>query len=110
MKYIISENRITDLVEQMVREVYPGFNSENAGVATYSNGDDTYLEYYNKDRRKWSNGRPEIYARYYVWKNELVLSQDLFLTLESFFGEERMAFVIDWFNKEFDKDAEYIDF
>lgn len=104
MKYIISENRLMDFVEMMIRQVYPHFNSDGAGIATYSNGDDTYLAYYNKDKTKYKAGKPEIYARYYVWTNELVLSQDLFYILDDYFGEG-MTMVLDWFNKEFDQEA-----
>ena len=99
-----------DLVQKMVNLVDPKFNSEDAGVATYSNGDDTYLEYYNKDRRLYRNGRPVIFAKYHVWTNELQLNRDLFLTLEDYFGGEHMSWVIDWFNKEFDQDAESVTF
>ena len=98
------------LVETMVNMIHPNFNDEKAGVATYSNGDDTYLEYYNKDRKLYRNGHPETFALYYVWRKELMLNRDLFLTLEDYFGEDNMTLVIDWFNKEFDQDAESVTF
>jgi len=110
MKYIIAENRMINLVRELVSLVNPNFNQNDAGIATYSNGDDTYLEYYDKDRRKYTGGKPVVFAKYYVWTNELQLNRDLFLTLEDYFGEERMTFIIDWFNNEFDQDAESITF
>ena len=110
MDYTISKDRLLRLIKKMLDLVKPNFNEENAGVATYSDGDNTYLEYYNKDRKLYKNGRPETFARYYVWTKELVLDMDLFLTLEDYFGSEGMTFVIDWFNNEFDQDAETLAF
>jgi len=40
----------------------------------------------------------------------LVLNRELFHLLEDYFGEENMGFIIDWFNKEFDQEAETITF
>ena len=108
-QFIITENRLMDFIRMMVAQVYPDFNSDSVGISTYSNGDQTYLEYYNKDRRKYKEGRPEIYAKYYIWTNELVLSQDLFNTLDDYFGED-MTMVLDWFNKEFEQDATSVTF
>ena len=109
MKYIISENRMLGLVNKMVNLVNPHFNAEDTGVATYSNGDDTYLEYYDKDRKEYKKGKPVIFAKYYVWKKELELNTDLFFTLEDYFQDD-MTMVIDWFNNEFNQDAESVNY
>jgi len=104
MKYIITENRMVGLVDKMVKQVFPQFNYRDTLVATYSGGDDTFLEYYSPDK----GGK--TFAKYYVWTHELVLNHELFHKLEDYFGEEKMSFILDWFNKEFDQEAESINF
>lgn len=103
MKYVISENKSINLVGNMVEIFYPNFTEEKSMVSTYTNGDDSYLLYYD----------PETllpFAKFYIWTGELQLETELFYTLESAFGVDKMTFVIDWFNDEFDSDAEYITF
>ena len=103
MKYIISENRLIKLIDKMVKQVLPKFNYHDTLIAAHSNGDDTFLEYYSPDNRK------KTFAKYYVWKKVLELDTDLFFSLEDYFGDEMTA-VIDWFNNEFNQDAESIDY
>jgi hypothetical protein len=92
------------LVDKMVKQVNPQFNYHDTLIATYSGGDDTFLEYYSPDK-----GR-KTFAKYYVWTHELQINHELFHKLEGYFGEEKMSFIIDWFNKEFGQDAETITF
>ena len=106
MRFLISENRMIDLVDKLVKTVEPNFTEEDAEVATYSNGDDTYLLYYDYPTSKGGHA----FARYYVWKKELELSNELFFKLESYLGEDNMTAIIDWFNNEFDQDAETVTF
>lgn len=103
MRYIIFENRLPDLVEKIVNILEPNFTEEKAGVASYTgNGDDDYLSYYKKTK-------PHVqFARYYFWKKELVLARELFESLESYFGDQMMTYVIDWFNNEFEQDAQSV--
>lgn len=103
MKYIVPQFRMLRLVGMMVNSSEPDFTEEKAKVVTYSNGDDTYLNYLVPTKR-------HPVARYYVWKKELVLDMDLFLLLENYFGENGMTYVIDWFNNEFEQDAETVSF
>jgi hypothetical protein len=102
MKYVIKENRMLGLVDKMVKQVFPKFNYRDTLVATYSNSDDTFLEYYSPDKPGKS------FAKYYVWTHELRLNRELFHKLEDYFGEEKMSFILDWFNKEFNQDADHI--
>lgn len=107
MKYIITENRMIKLVEKMVHHVDPEFNAEQAGQElTIINGEESYVTYYKKTGSK--SGR-EVFARYRVWGKELELNKDLFFTLDDYFGEEMTA-VIDWFNQEFNQDAETVNY
>jgi hypothetical protein len=101
MKYIITENRLIKLVDKMVQQVEPRFNYRDTSIATYSNGDDSFLEYYS------SGNLEKTFALYYVWTKELVLNINLFTVLDDYFGEE-MTVVIDWFNQEFNQDAETV--
>jgi len=103
MKYIVPEFRMLRLVAMMVNLSEPNFTEEKAKVETHTNGDDTYLAYMVSTKR-------QPVARYYVWKKELVLDMDLFLLLENYFGENGMTYVIDWFNNEFEQDAETVTF
>lgn len=103
MKYTITENRMISLVDKMVEQICPQFNYHDTLIATHSNGDDTYLQYYSPESGK-------IFVKYYVWTNELQLNHELFSKLEDYFGEEKMSFIIDWFNKEFNQDATTVTF
>ena len=102
MKYIITENRMLRLVDKMVKIVCPKFNYRDTSVATYSNGDDSFLEYYSRDNPG------KTFAKYYVWTNELRLNRELFHKLEDYFDEDKMTVILDWFNKEFGQDADHI--
>lgn len=106
MDYSISEQRLSNLVGALVLQHFPKFNNRDILLGTKTDGDDTHILYYGLegDVRK----QPIVYARYYVWKKELELNMDLFDKLENMLGEELMTGVIDWFNKEFDQDAENV--
>jgi len=103
MKYILTENRMIDLIGMMVKQVFPKFNRDDCEISTNTTQDETYLEYYYTDE---ITKKGKTFARYYIWGKELVLNYELSKTLENYFGEENMTFIIDWFNKEFNQDAE----
>jgi hypothetical protein len=101
MKYSISQERLIKLVDSIIKQDSPKFNNRDASVGTSSDGDDTFIEYYIM--------RGHIsyaFARYHLWKNELELRPDLYDKLEGLLGWELMTGVLDWFNKEFDQEAE----
>ena len=106
MDYSISNDRLAKLVGALVLQHFPKFNEWDSEVGTKTDGDDTYILYYGY--RDENRKHPIVYARYYVWRKELELNMDLFDKLESVLGEELMTGVIDWFNKEFDQDAENV--
>lgn len=101
-KYVISENRMVEIVGKMINAKLPNFNRDETKVYTFSDGDETYLGYY-PDYKKTSP-----FARYYVRRNELELDYELFIFLLDNLGEHVMTHVIDWFNNEFNQHAEYI--
>jgi len=106
MKYVITENRLSNLVDKFIRFNYPNFNNEDTEImkVDYEMEGETYYLYYDAE----SGGRP--FARYWVWENDLQLRDDIFKQLENYFGGEHMSFIIDWFNNEFNTDAESITF
>lgn len=105
MKYSISQERLIELVDAIIKQDSPRFNGRDAKVSSYSAGDDTFIEYYIM------RGNIHVaFARYYIWKKELMFHPDLFHKLEGLLGEELMEGVIDWFNREFDQDAESVTF
>ena len=102
MKILISESRVINLVGSLVNQVFPNFTEQKSKVSEYSNGDDSYLLYYD----------PKTYlpfAKFYFWRGELELSYELYFTLKGFLGNH-IKHVIDWFNKEFNQDAETVTF
>jgi len=109
MKYIISENRMTDLVEKLVHTVYPKFNKNDAEVLKWNDagvlynpvngGKGAYYEYFDDEKGGI------LFARYWIWEFELQLNPELFNALENYFGEDNVGYVLDWFNKEFNMDA-----
>jgi len=98
MKYVISEDRIIELIGTLIGQFYPNFSDEKSDGGTFSGGDDTFIEYYDPEDPNL------IFARYYIWKEQLHLNPNLFVTLENYFGEN-VIYVLNWFNQEFDKDA-----
>jgi hypothetical protein len=103
MKYIITENRMLNVVENLIHSYFPEFN-KNCTKPIIRDAN-PHIIYY----KKHDDGRMEIFARYFFNKKELVLNHDLFMTLENMFGDH-MTYVIDWFNKEFNRDAESVTF
>jgi len=91
---------MTHLVGELVKRVYPDFANGKCYVENMGDEDNPTIHFFNDI----------VYARYNVWLQELMLREELFNTLENFFGEDKMSYVIDWFNNEFGMDAEYITF
>ena len=98
------------LVDKMVQHVDPEFNAKQSDVkVTVLPGDDTYVSYYKKNKKAGPKSGQEVFARYYVSTKVLELNTDLFFKLDDYFGEEMTA-VIDWFNQEFNQDAETVNY
>ena len=93
------------MVGKLIKMKYPNFNKENSLQTTWSNGDESYIEFYDPKIK----GGKGIFAKYWIWKEELQLNHVLFEFLENHLGED-VTYVLDWFNQEFDKDAQSITF
>jgi hypothetical protein len=93
MKYIISENRLLDMVGRIVHTVFPDFKKGHCIEMDMGDSDNPEIHYFTD----------KTFARLNLW------SEELFEQLERFFGED-MTLVIDWFNKEFNQNASSIAF
>jgi hypothetical protein len=99
MKYIISENRLLDMVGRIVHTVFPDFKKGHCIEMDMGDSDNPEIHYFTD----------KTFARLNLWSEELLLNRELFEQLERFFGED-MTLVIDWFNKEFNQNASSIAF
>ena len=99
------------LIDKLVQHVEPEFNVKDAAQeVTILPGENSYVTYYKKQpiSQTAKNG-DHVFAKYYLWKKELELNTDLFFSLEDYFREDMTA-VIDWFNQEFNQDAETVNY
>lgn len=101
MEVIIPHDRFIKLIGNFIHEKFPNFSADKALEETWSNGDDSYIEYYDPENPRL------VFAKYYIWKSELVLHRDLFAYLDRFFGDD-ITYTLDWFNNEFGQNAENI--
>ena len=90
---------MTDLVEKFIHANYPKFNKDDTEVLKWNGTNGEHYEYFDGEK----GGRP--FAKYWIWESELQLDPDLFNSLENYFGEDHMSYILDWFNKEFNTDA-----
>ena len=103
MEYTIDRNRVIKYVGNLIKYFYPEFNRKDSQKMIWHDGSRQYIEYYKGDKNP-------PFAKYWTWENELQLNKKLFEFLDAHLGEELLGFVIDWFNQEFNKDAESITF
>lgn len=50
--FFITENRMLSLVDKMAKQVFSQYNYHDTHIATYSGGDNTFLEYYSPNNPK----------------------------------------------------------
>ena len=92
------------LIDAIMHVLYPNFNKDNAVIEhKKSNAGRDVIIY---DDPKTGNH----FCSYWVNEKDLSLNEELFQTLENYIGEEEMLYVIEWFNNEFNKQAEYVTF
>ncbi len=86
----------------IINTLYPNFNKDNAIIKhqkTFAGAD---VIVYNDPETNY------FFCTYWVTERDLTLNEELFQTLENYLGEEEMLYVIEWFNNEFNKQAEYV--
>jgi hypothetical protein len=92
-------------VDSILKSLYPNFNKDGAHL---------------KERRPlfwdhflyecFDNETNQLYASYNPTKRELHMNIEIYKTLENYLGEDASMNVIEWFNNEFDTEAEYVTF
>ena len=91
------------LIDIVIKTFYPNFNKYNTSVKKSSSrmGNDVIL--YDDSE----TGIP--FATYWVDDRELVLTRELFETFDRYLNEDTWTDdLLNWFNHEFNKDAEYV--
>lgn len=101
------------MIGKFMKMNFPGFTKENTEkIEHYFDSVDSYgnklrhlrhIEY--KDKKTGV-----FYCRYYEGERTLDLSRTIFDRLETVFGDDKMLYVIEWFNNEFGVDAENVSF
>ena len=95
-------NRLVDLVDIFMLENYPLFRKNKCFIKNNKIFDGfTY---------KPSEESDEWFAKYWLDDNELELNKKIYKTFEAYFGEKYLGAFLSWFNREFDVEAENIDF
>ena len=93
------------LIDSIINALYPNFNREGTKITRRKPLFwETYLYTY-KDKDS-----DIVYATYADERRGLHLDKEVFDTLENYLGVEVMTNVVEWFNEEFNKDAEYVTF
>ena len=91
------------LFNRFIETIEPNFNKENSEIIKSINTSGTrYILYRDKETGK-------RFAKYFPDFYELQVETGIFTTLEGLLGDE-MTIVIDWFNNEFEQNAEVITF
>lgn len=91
--------KMIKLIGKFMKSQYPNFNKEGVDVEEKEFG--TLYKYIDK------NDPNLLYAKYWNVVKELQLNETIFSELAGLFGDN-IEYVIDWFNNEFDLDAEYV--
>lgn len=101
MKYILTENKVQSLVKKIMDANFPEFNRMDCYVSEgrldavrYFVGNETEIEY----------------AVYYIQDEELKINRDVWITFTDILGDEFLGYLLNWFNEEFDEDAQSITF
>ena len=97
------------LIEKFMNMSYPNFNKERVKekkvmkVKLMGKVIAWNYEFIDSETNK-------KFATYDEIEKELQLNGEIFVRLRNIFGDVLMEHVIDWFNNEFNKDAEYVTF
>ena len=92
-------------VEVILNTLYPNFNKENASIKYVKSK-------FNRDVITYDD--PETgypFCSYWIAFRELTLEYELYETLEKYLNQDTFDDdLLNWFNSEFNKDAEFISF
>jgi hypothetical protein len=93
------------IVDSLIRSLYPNFNKDGAHLKSR-----TPLFWNSPLYECFDNETHQIYGTYIPTKRELHIEKEIYNTLETYLNEDVATYVIDWFNNEFDTNAEYVTF
>lgn len=88
---------MVSLINEIIKLKYPCFANGNCDV---NDSQHKYVTFYYD-----SNVPIAIYDSYV---KQLEITKDLFQTLISFLGEERLEYMLQWFNEKYNKNAEIL--
>ena len=93
------------MVDSVIRSLYPNFNKEGVYVKKRKPlfWNIPLYEYFD-------NETDQKYASINKERRELIMNEEVYSTLETYLNEDVAINVIDWFNDEFDTNAEYVTF
>lgn len=101
MGTITESNKMLNTIKLYMTMNYPDFTKDNTLIKY---GEHSGIkEYFSKDTN-------EYFCTYWSDDKDLGLNSKIFNSLYSMFGEDGMTYILDWFNKEFDEDAENASF
>jgi hypothetical protein len=106
IRKVLKENhtdKMIKLIDNYMKTFYPYFKYENVGSNVYETRSGHYLVHFFDPRDNF------YFATYREYEKELQLNREIFDSLEGLFGDN-MDYVVDWFNYNFSKDAEYVTF
>ena len=93
------------MVDSVIRSLYPNFNKEGVYIKKR-----TPLFWTIPLYEYFDNETDQKYASIHSERRELIMNAEVYNTLETYLNEDVAINVIDWFNDEFDTNAEYVTF
>ena len=90
-------------VDSVIRLLYPNFNKDGSHLKSR-----TPLFWNIPLYECFDNETRQIYGTYIPTKRELSINREIYMTLENYLNDDVATYIIDWFNVEFDTDAEYV--
>jgi hypothetical protein len=103
--YMEKVNKKITLVKKFMKSFFPDFNREGTEVTKLGRPHHSSAIYTYRDIEEGT-----LYAKYDDHSRELQLDIEVFDMLDNFLGDDLMTYVIEWFNEEFNQNAEYVTF
>jgi hypothetical protein len=93
------------VIDSILKSLYPNFNKEGSHLKKR-----TPLFWNTPLYECFDNETHQIYGTYIPTKRELSINREIYMTLENYLNDYVATYIIDWFNIEFDTNAEYVTF
>jgi hypothetical protein len=95
-----NDNKSNNFVDRFMKENYPLF-SRNKSFIKKNKVFDGFIYRPSEDSKEW-------FAKYWLDGEELELNKEIFKTYEDYVGGEHWGAFLEWFNNEFDANAQYL--